>query len=309
MCKSTLRNTPSASTLRVGENRPFGRYIVEPMTVRPFFLVAAMAISCATRRAPDSTPAGGVVIAAPATDADPTDPSDAAASLPPLEAPSGLIRLVVPDHKDATVSVPLGATERRPLVLALHGNYDRPEWQCETWRDAMKGYPFVLCPRGVSRKDAPASLDRWTYPKPADVRHEIEAALAALDARFGDYIAPGPILYIGFSLGAILGVGIVAGDAARFPRAVLIEGGQSGWSEARAKAYAASGGKRILFACGQRSCKAEAKGAEKLLARAGIETESVYGGEVGHAYDGPVAAEIARALPWLLGDDPRWPLR
>jgi pimeloyl-ACP methyl ester carboxylesterase len=214
----------------------------------------------------------------------------------------------VQNHQDAIVSLPVGATGSRPLVLALHGNFDRPEWQCAVWRDVTRGYPFILCPRGVPRRDAPQSLDRWTYGKSGDVRREIDAALAALRDRFGDYIAPGPILYIGFSLGAILGVGIVAGDAERFPRAVLIEGGQSGWTQARAKSYAASGGRRVLFACGQKSCQAEAKGTERLLGRAGLETRSVYGGEVGHAYDGPVADEIARALPWLVRDDPRWSL-
>jgi predicted esterase len=277
--------------------------------------------SCATRRAPDVATNGGSAIAAssmPASEAPsiaPTNPDAArpsdlsAVDLPPLAASSELVQLVVPEHRDAMVSVPVGATERRPLVLALHGNYDRPEWQCSVWRETMKGYPFVLCPRGVPRRDAPASADRWTYGKPADVRHEIEAALGALRARFGDYIAPGPIVYVGFSLGAILGVGIVAGDGERFSRAVLIEGGQSGWSEARAKAYAAAGGKRVLFACGQRSCRAETKAPEKLLTRAGIETKSVYGGEIGHTYDGPVAEEIAHELTWLVGDDPRWRVR
>jgi hypothetical protein len=173
----------------------------------------------------------------------------------------------------------------------------------------MHGYPFVLCPRGVPRRDAPASLDRWTYGKPADVRREIEAALAALRVRFGDYIAPGPILYVGFSLGAILGVGIVSDDASRFPRVVLIEGGHDNWSQARAKAFATAGGKRVLFACGQRACQNETKSPEKLLGRLGIETKSVYGGEVGHTYDGPVAEQIGRALPWLVGDDPRWSFR
>jgi predicted esterase len=228
-------------------------------------------------------------------------------TLPPLEAAAELVPLVVPEYRDAVVSLPLGVTEGRPIVLALHGNFDRPEWQCGVWREATKAYPFILCPRGVPRRDAPASLDRWTYGKSADVRREVEAALASLRARFGDYLLTGPIVYVGFSLGAILGAGMVAADPARFPRAVLIEGGQSGWSPARAKAYAASGGKRVLFACGQRSCKSESSAIEKTLGRAGLETRIVYGGEVGHTYDGPVAREIARAWPWLVGGDPRWP--
>jgi pimeloyl-ACP methyl ester carboxylesterase len=226
--------------------------------------------------------------------------------LPPLTGTAELTPLVVPAYRDATVSVPLGARESRPVVLALHGNYDRPEWQCAVWREVTKGYPFILCPRGVPRRDASPSEDRWTYGKATDVRREIDAALGALRVRFGDYVAPAPIVYAGFSLGAILGVGIVAEDADRFPRAVLIEGGHAGWSQARAKTFAGAGGKRILFACGQSSCKSEARAPEKLLGRFGVETRSVFGGEVGHTYDGPVAAEIARALPWLIGDDPRW---
>jgi len=229
------------------------------------------------------------------------------AQLPPLATGSALVPLVVPGYRDAIVSVPTGTTESRPVVLALHGNFDRPEWQCEVWREVTRGYPFILCPRGVPRRDAPASLDRWTYGKSAEVRREIEAGLAALRVRFGDYVAAGPMVYAGFSLGAILGVGIVSDDAERFPRAILVEGGQS-WSASRAKSYAGGGGKRILFACGQRACKSDTKAPEKLLGGAGIETKSVYGGEVGHTYDGPVADEVARALPWLVGDDPRWAL-
>jgi hypothetical protein len=107
-------------------------------------------------------------------------------------------------------------------------------------------------------------------------------------------------------LGAIHGVGIVASDGGRYPRAVLVEGGHDGWTQARAKSYAAAGGKRILFACGQRACKSAAALAQKRLEREGIESKVVYGGEVGHAYDGPVAAEVTRAWSWLVGDDPRF---
>jgi hypothetical protein len=134
----------------------------------------------------------------------------------------------------------------------------------------------------------------------------VSAALTALRAHFEGYVAEGPLLYTGFSLGAIHGVGIVASDGNLYPRAVLIEGGHDGWTAARAKAYAAAGGKRVLFACGQRACKTDAATAQMNLHREGIETELVYGGEVGHTYDGPVAAEIARVWPWLVADDPRW---
>jgi predicted esterase len=232
--------------------------------------------------------------------------ADATTALSPLTADGDLIPLAVAGFRDAVVSVPTGATVPRPVVLALHGNFDRPEWQCVVWRGVTRARAFVVCPRGIPRPDAPRSLDRWTYGKGADVRAEIEAALAAVRTRFEGYVASAPILYAGFSLGAIHGVGIVAGDGRRFPRAVLVEGGHDGWTTVRAKAYAAAGGKRVLFACGQRSCKADAAQARKNLEREGVETELVYGGEVGHTYDGPVAAEISRVWPWLVEGDPDW---
>jgi hypothetical protein len=229
-----------------------------------------------------------------------------AGALAPLAADAKLVPLAVSGFRDAIVSVPLGATTPRPVVLALHGNFDRPEWQCEVWRGVTRERAFVVCPRGIPRPDAPPSLDRWTYGKGADVRAEIDAALAALHRKFGDHVAGGPILYTGFSLGAIHGVGIVASDAARFPRAVLVEGGHDGWTAARAKAYAAAGGKRVLFACGQRGCKGDAGNAAKRLQREGVETDVVFGGEVGHTYDGPVAAAVARVWDWLVAGDPSW---
>jgi predicted esterase len=233
-----------------------------------------------------------------------TDASEGA--LAPLAADADLIRLPVAGYRDAVVSVPVGATVPRPVVIALHGNFDRPEWQCEVWRGITEGKAFVVCPRGIPRPDAPRSLDRWTYGKGTDVRGEVTAALSALGKRFENYVASGPVLYAGFSLGAIHGVGIVAEDGQRYPRAVLVEGGHDGWTPARAKSYAAAGGKRVLFACGQRGCKAGAARAEKNLRREGIETQIVFGGEVGHTYDGPVATEIGRAWTWLVGGDPRF---
>jgi predicted esterase len=242
----------------------------------------------------------------PALAAPSASPSLSAPQLAPLSTETDLAPLAVTGFRDAIVSVPTGATEARPVVLAMHGNFDRPEWQCEVWRGIIRTRAFVVCPRGVPRPDAPKSLDRWTYGKGTDVRAEIEAALAALRARFSGYVAEGPILYAGFSLGAIHGVSIVASDGQRYPRAVLVEGGHDGWTAARAKSFAAAGGKRVLFACGQRACKTGAAPARKNLEREGITTQLVFGGEVGHTYDGPVAAEIARVFSWLVADDPRF---
>jgi hypothetical protein len=214
--------------------------------------------------------------------------------------------LPVPTFRDAVVSVPLGAIGTRPILVALHGNYDRPEWQCEVWRAITRGYPFILCPRGTPRRDAPVSLDRWTYAGLEATRRELEAGLLALGERFPGYVDAGPNIFASFSLGAILGVGILKRDPARYPRAILTEGGHSGWTRDGAEQYARASGARLLFACGQASCKGAAAGPQRLLKRKGVEARIVFGGEIGHAYDGPVADAIAREWPWLIGGDPRW---
>lgn len=216
-----------------------------------------------------------------------------------------VVPLTVAGFRDAVVSLPRGAQEPRPVVVALHGNYDRPEWQCDVWRTVTRAYAFIVCPRGIPRPDAPPPLDRWTYGKGADVQREVDAVLLALETRFGAHIARGPLVYVGFSLGAILGVGIVSRDPARFPRAVLIEGGHTAWSQDRVKAFAA-GGERVLFACGQRPCKADAAAPVKKLAQADVAVRLVYGDEGAHTYDGKVADAVGREFAWLVEGDARW---
>jgi predicted esterase len=196
------------------------------------------------------------------------------------------------------------------VVLATHGNYDRPEWQCEVWRGIVGDRAFVLCPRGLSRPDSPSDDDtRFTYKSNQELEKEIEAGLAALRARFGPWIDPGPMIYTGFSLGAIMGVAIASrrNGPERYPRMILVEGGFDRWTAANVKAFVAPGGaRRILFACGQAGCAQAAKRAAAQLEKAGVATRVVHGKGVGHSYDGPVAEEVKGALGWLLEGDPRF---
>jgi hypothetical protein len=232
-------------------------------------------------------------------------PSSAPAKLAPLAAAQPFASLPVAGFGDAVVSLPLGAREGRPVVVALHGNFDRPEWQCEVWRDITSGFPFVLCPRGIARTDVPKSLDRWTYGAAQKVEDELLAGLDALSAAFHDYIADGGVLFTAFSLGAIVGVRILQRHADRFPTAVLTEGGEK-WSHAAATTYAKGGGQRVLFACGQSACKQSGAGAARILEKHEILARVVFGGNIGHTYDGKVADAIAEQWPWLVEGDPRW---
>ncbi len=247
---------------------------------------------------------------APVTSAAPAPPATAAPADPsrrPLEADGALISLAVEGHADAVVSVPLGAVGRRPVAIAAHGNYDRPEWQCEVWRLVLGDDVFILCPRGVPRPDSPSRDDvRFTYSSNRALEREIDAALAALRARFPDHAGEGAVLYTGFSLGAIMGAAIASRRPADFPRLVLVEGGHDKWTPAAAAAFGKGGGARVLFVCSQGGCAGDARQAAARLERAGVATRVARSKDVGHTYDGAVAEEARRGLPWVVEGDPRW---
>lgn len=257
---------------------------------------------------PTSTPAPAAAGAPSTRDAHTSTPDQAErrkdpAALAPLAEDGTLVDLEVPKFRDAVVSVPLRATKPRPVVLALHGNYDRPEWQCEVMREITGAYPFILCPRGIPRRDAPKSENRWEYGSAQQVKAEIEAGLSAMKERFPGYVAEGPIVFTGFSLGAILGRSIVAADPERFSRVVFTEGGGEGWNF---KKFKQGGGLRVLFGCAQRGCAAARRANAKTAERAGVEIRVADGGNIGHTYDGPVARAIQADWDWLVEGDERW---
>jgi predicted esterase len=217
-----------------------------------------------------------------------------------------VVALEVPGFRPATLVVPSGATSKRPVVVALHGNFDRPEWQCGVWQAVTDDGAFVLCPRGIPRRDAPAALDRWEYASAKAMRTELEAGLLALRARFPDFVDDGPIVFIGFSLGAIYGASLVHAEPARFSRVVFIEGGVSTWTPASAKKFSQAGGQRLIMACGQPDCLSRVKRLAPSLERAGLATRVGGSAKAGHTYDGEVADVVRENWSWFVEGDARW---
>ncbi len=221
-------------------------------------------------------------------------------TLEPLREAAAQVALAVPGFRDAVVSVPVGATSPRVVALALHGNFDRPEWQCEVWRRITRGEVFVLCPRGIPRSDVPKALDRWEWGSVAQTKSEVVAALAALQARFPGYAARGRVVFTGFSLGAILGARLIQDPDLDVGAAVLVEGGYQGWTLAKAKAMKPRLG-RLLFACGQTECRnAYRYQLERLFQAAEVPASMVSDVKAGHTYDDPVAALVQQEWPALV---------
>jgi poly(3-hydroxybutyrate) depolymerase len=257
-----------------------------------------------TAAAAERAPPGSSTTAAPPAPTASSSAATATAEIEPLDAPAEPFALAVEGFRDAVVSAPRGARERRPVIVALHGNFDRPEWQCEIWREVAGPRPFILCPRGVPRGDAPKSWDRWEYGSVTQVTREIDAGLAALSVRFPEHVHIERPAFVGFSLGAILGRFLVAKAPQRFSVLALVEGGYESWPKGTARAFSEPPGARVLFVCGQASCAASSKAAARSFEPDRVRIEHARG--EGHTYGEGVAKLTKGAWPWLVAGDPRF---
>jgi hypothetical protein len=264
-------------------------------------VLALLAVACCSTRS--TSPSRATASASPT----PAIASSAPAGLAPLVSDPPLVTLDVTGYAPAAISVPVGATAPRPIVVATHGMWDWPDGLCDDWRWIVGNRAWVLCPRGRPLPDK-----TFRYDSAAALTKEIDAGVRALAAKYPGYVDDeGARLYTGFSLGASFGVAIVTRDPAHYPRAVLTEGGEDGWSDASARAYAKAGGQRVLFACGLRGRLGSAKAAAAMLTKDGVPAHAVLGklpdaGEFIHWYNGPVADETKAQLEWLFEGDPRW---
>lgn len=216
------------------------------------------------------------------------------------------VDLPVPNHLNAVVGVPVGATTRRPIVLGVHGNFETPEAFCKALHGIIGTRAFLICVRGTERADWPKDAPHYTFVSPQILATEVDAAINALYERFPAYVDFEALMYVGFSRGAFLSVAIIATEPKRFPRAILIEGGQDAWTRDRISYFAAEGGTRILFACGTDICVGEGNRISSLLKSGRIDTRVVYGADAGHVYTGRVAQELKKGFDWVVEGDPRW---
>ena len=218
-----------------------------------------------------------------------------AAASEPLEVPGF--------HPAEHVAARDGSTPR-PVVVILHGNFDRPEWECDAWAPIVAGRAFLLCPRGVPRPDAPG-LDRWKYGgRPALVR-EVAAGRAALTARYPGRVDAGPDLWVGFSLGAIHLSPLARANPDRFVRIILVEGGLEGWTRRAVARFVRGGGRKIGFACGREGCRRRAEGLAAMLDAAGGGGRVAFA-PIGHDFSAPLIAPTRAVFDWLVEDDPRF---
>jgi hypothetical protein len=202
----------------------------------------------------------------------------------------------------ADFSPPIGATDPRPVVVALHGGGDAPEFACGEWRGTFGPWPFILCPYGVRF----GSSNLYGWGSGAQARAAAERALAALVARDPQHVDPHDPVLTGFSRGAMMAPAALAAGGLVFPAAVLVEGHAPDLASL-APAMAKKGLMRILFVDSQAGNAQRAKADVTLFRRFGdVQASSVYVGPLGHGFFPKTAEGVRRGLHDLLNDLPAW---
>jgi len=227
----------------------------------------------------------------------------AAGEAPAKDAPDRFVSLEVPEFSPALVRLPEGA-ERAPVIVVTHGAGGSTEAHCEMWSRVTQNNALLLCVRGRARGPDPA-LGEY-YPDHHTLERETFAALGALRARFAERIAEGGVYYAGFSQGATMGALMLVEHAAQVTRLMLVEGGVTDWSIARAREFRERGGERVLFVCGQKECAARARKSAYWFKLAGVPARVEYVVGAGHSHDARVEARMLAALPWLTESDARF---
>jgi pimeloyl-ACP methyl ester carboxylesterase len=265
-------------------------------------LLFALAVDCKTPEArgggPAPEPANTTTTAATTT-----APSVSERDPPLLTAVQPITTLPINGHNAAVLSLPLGATSKKPILVATHGRDDVPEPLCEMWRGVVADRAFVVCPRGVPSQTRPGA---YTYANYQALSREIEAAVDALRAKYPEHVDDGSLVYAGFSLGSHQGVRVVTSDPDKTPRVILIEGGHDPWNEELIETFADGGGQRVLFVTGQAINQQRSVRVAKELEEAGIASRVVHAEGAGHVYTGEVRERIAEAFDWVVEGDDRW---
>lgn len=260
------------------------------------FAALALAAGCDRGSAPTPHATRSAVSAAASAPAPVARPASAEPAAPPaLRTESWIVELPVPGFGSALVVAPQGIRAPRPVVVALHGYADRPDWQCGAWTGVTEARVFVVCPRGIPLPEPPGN---FTFGSLLDTEREVFAVLAALEARFADYIGKERAL-VGYSLGASRAAQLAARSPHRFPRVALVEGGSAEWSPQASRNFTQGGGERLLLVCSQAGCEGRLRALERRSQGPNTEVRVDYLGPFGHTLGPKVTAKLKEPWRWL----------
>lgn len=209
------------------------------------------------------------------------------------------------DGKDkvGVVSVPLGAREPRPIMIALHGGSEKPDRACLAWRAITEAYPFVICPRGWGGNEL-----RLGWQNASDTDQRIARAVAVTRKTFGSWVEDTrSVVLAGFSMGASQVAliarrdpqtyrRIVVGDSAHNPRSALEFAGE----------WVAGGGERALFLCTTSGCERSMRAAARKVAQERGDARLNIAPTQVHALSERAVQSMRRDWAWLVEGADGW---
>lgn len=214
-----------------------------------------------------------------------------------------LLELRDGDEKLGFVSVPLGAREARPLMIALHGGSEKVERACAAWREITEAYAVVVCPHGWGGDE-----QRLGWKTADDTNRRISRAVEAAKRVLGAWIRETPtVVLAGFSMGAVQ-VALLAGREPQIYRRVVI--GDAAHKPRSALTFAAAwvkgGGERALFLCTTSGCEPSMRAAAKNVAREKGSARLNIAPTQKHGLSELVVQSVRRDWPWLVEGAEGW---
>jgi hypothetical protein len=190
-----------------------------------------------------------------------------------------------------------------PVIIVLHGNYDRPEWECDIWKKTAGYYGWILCPRGKLSPWASPGDDRWTYDTFENIRKEISSALISLENKYPGKVSRKGMVLAGFSLGANLAPRVAELSRGRYEYLFLVEGGVKKLKVSGVLSLKRSGIKGIVLAMGVRIQIKRAKTLLKILNRVKLPAVFINMKGAGHSYSDDFNKTGKAALKRIVGMD------
>ena len=234
---------------------------------------------CARVDAPRSEPreTRSAVIAAESVAA-PTPPAP-----PPALEGAPLERLELEGGAHAYVALPVGARDKRVVVVGVHGAGDRADWSCTEWQAVTAGWAFVVCPEGVRHPTAPST---FVWGSAESIAAQADQAVRALRAKYGAWVQDGPLVYGGWSQGGTLAAQVIGSRPGVYDRAVLVEVGHTPLDASQTAASLVAGGvTRTVVSCSSWNCRNFAQSFERAAKRRGLAVRVNDVGLRGHWFD------------------------
>jgi hypothetical protein len=256
----------------------------------------------APRIVPETTPAG--VAPAIALGEPSSVERNAMPELPALEG-AALERVELGKGEVAWIGVPVGARDRRAIVVGVHGAGDRPDWSCSEWKAVTADWAFVVCPQATSRHPNDASTFVWGSA--AAIAAQADRAVAALRARYGAWVDDGPLIYGGWSQGATLASQVIAARPGVYDRVALVEVGHTPLdANVVAASFARAGVRRTVVSCSSSKCRTFAHDFTNAARRVRLPSQVADVGNRGHWFDEPVFRALGPKVAWMGEDEQRF---